>query len=85
MIKCISHKKVYASRELAEDALIEVRTQYEYGTHKGPVAVYQCDDCGYFHLTSRGPVNERLEREMTSGKIKKEKEAIRWMEKIKRK
>ena len=84
MIKCISSKKVYATSQIAEDALIEARTQFDYGPNKGPVAVYQCEDCGYFHLTSKGAVNPRLAQYISDGKLQRQKEANKWMEKIKR-
>lgn len=85
MIKCISHKKVYPTQEIAEDALIEARTHYNYAAQGGPVTVYQCEDCGYYHLTSRGPMNARLASYISEGKLNREKEANRWLDKIKRK
>lgn len=85
MVKCVSNKKVYPSKEIAEDALIEARTQFEYKIGSGPVAIYQCEDCGYFHLTSKGPMNQKLEQLMKDGKIQRQKEANQWLNKIKKK
>ena len=85
MIKCISHKKVFPTFEIAEDALIEARTNYNYGSQGGPVAVYQCEDCGQYHLTSKGVTNPKLERQMKEGKIDLQKEGNKWLDKIKRK
>lgn len=85
MIKCVSHKKTYPSLEIAEDALIEAHTHFEYGRSGGPVAVYQCEDCGLFHLTSKGVMNPRLARLITEGKIGREKVANQWLNKLKRK
>ena len=85
MIKCISHKKVYPSKEIAEEALVEAHTHYNYAPKGGPVAVYQCDDCGYFHLTSQGTMNPRLALYISNGKLGREKEANRWLDKMKRK
>lgn len=85
MIKCVSRKKEYPSLEIAEDALIEARTHYEFGAQGGPVAVYCCDDCGNYHLTSRGPMNAKLESFIRDGKMKLHKEGNRWIEKLKRK
>ena len=82
MIKCISHKKVFPTREIAQDALLDARSRFEYGTQAGPIAVYQCDDCGNYHLTSRGPMDPKLEEAIKSGKIKLQKEANRWLDKI---
>ena len=84
MIKCVSGKKVYPTSQVAEGALIEARTQFEYGLNKGPAAIYQCDDCGCFHLTSQGAMNPRLAQYISDGKLKRQKEANRWIEKIKK-
>jgi hypothetical protein len=85
MIKCSSHKKVYATKEIAEDALIEAHTQFDYGRGNGPVAIYQCEDCGYYHLSSKGVINEKLDKYLKEGKIQKQKEANWWMNKMKKK
>ena len=85
MIKCISHKKTYPSPEIAEDALIEAHTHFDYRAASGPIAVYQCDDCGSYHLTSKGTMNTKLAEYIKTGKIHQQKEANRWLDKIKRK
>jgi len=48
------------------------------------VAVYRCDDCGYYHLTSQGPMNKTLERLIRDGKIQRQKEANQWTHKLKK-
>ena len=83
-MKCVTNKKVYPTREVAEDALIEARIKFEYASGSGPVGVYQCEDCGYYHLTSKGPVNENLAQQLAEGKIKLQKEANRWLGKMKK-
>jgi hypothetical protein len=84
MIKCVSNKKPYPSKEIAEDALIEAHTNFEYKGGSGPIAIYKCEDCGYYHLTSQGTMNEKLERLMKEGKIQRQKEANQWLNKIKK-
>ena len=84
MDRCISGKRVYASREVAEDVLIETWTRFDFTPANGPIAVYQCDDCGQFHLTSRGPMNEKLAKALADGEIKRQKEADRWLGKLNR-
>jgi hypothetical protein len=84
MIRCVSNKKVYLTEDIAEQALIEAHTQFEYTRGSGPVAVYPCDDCGYYHLTSQGPMNKTLERLLMDGKIQRQKEANQWMNKLKK-
>jgi len=83
MNKCPTGKRLYHSEQLAEDALIEAHIHFDYRAGGGPVAVYQCDECGEFHLTSRGPMNVRLASQIADGTIKKQKEAGRWQNKFK--
>ena len=84
MIRCISNKKVYLTEDIAEQALIEAHTQFEYKKGSGPVAVYRCDDCGYFHLTSQGLMNQTLAQLLKNGKIQRQKEANQWIHKLKK-
>lgn len=84
MIKCVSGKKVYLTREHAEEALIGAHTRYDYANGQGPVNVYQCEDCGYYHLTSKGTLNDVLARQKQAGKIDRDKEAAAWLNKLKR-
>jgi hypothetical protein len=82
---CGGGKKSYVTRELAEEALIEAHTRYDFGRTSGPVGVYLCEDCGHFHLTSQGPMNQKLAEFLRTGQIQKSKEALKWEEKFKKK
>jgi hypothetical protein len=82
MIKCVSHKKVYRSVHLAEEALMGARTRFEYGNGTGPIGVYQCEECGYYHLTSQGTMNAKLAAYLSSSQFKYEKEAQHWIDKL---
>lgn len=84
MIKCVTQKKVYLTQVLAEEALLGAHIRFEYAAGRGPVAVYRCDDCGYFHLTSRGPMNPSLAQHVKSGTIDRQKQADAWEKKLKR-
>jgi len=75
---------MYKSYELAVDALIDARTRFDYTHQSGPITVYKCEDCGYYHLTSQGKMNEILESHLANGKIKRQKEANHWLEKLKK-
>lgn len=78
---CPSGKKQYPTLGQAEDALIDART--EHGSEKsGPVAVYRCEDCGHWHLTSKGAMNARLAEYIKSGKLKLNQQAARWKHKL---
>jgi hypothetical protein len=83
MIKCSSGKRVYFSAEIAEEVLIETRTRFDYANDNGPVATYKCDDCGYYHLTSKGKINDKLAEYLSSGKIQRQKNANQWLKKFK--
>lgn len=65
--------------------MIETQSKFDFASGNGPIAVYRCDDCGYYHLTSRGPMNERLAKFISDGKLQLQKEANRWIEKLKHK
>jgi hypothetical protein len=81
--RCTSGKRVYDSQAIAEDVLIELWTKNDYAENQAPIAVYKCEDCGLYHLTSRGPINESLSKYLASGKLKLNKEANRWLDKFK--
>jgi hypothetical protein len=80
---CPTHKKVYVTYEIAENALIAAHTRFDYPHGGGPVAVYECNECHYYHLTSQGEMNERLAQHLKEGKIKRQKEADYWLSKMK--
>ncbi|MFZ5970094.1 MAG: hypothetical protein ACOYXA_00750 [Bacteroidota bacterium] len=82
--KCPSGKKLFISQHLAEEALIEARIQFDYAPGAGPIGIYLCEDCGHFHLTSKGIMNERLVSMMQSGELRKAKMASEWQNKWKR-
>jgi len=84
MKKCITGKRQYHSQQLAEEALIEAHIHFDYRAGGGPVTVYQCEDCGEYHLTSQGAMNERLATLLSNGTIKKQKLAAQWQNKFKR-
>jgi hypothetical protein len=84
MRACPSGKRQYINENFAEEALIEAHVQFSYRPGSGPVAVYQCEDCGQWHLTSKGPVNLKLSQLLKEGKIKKQKEVQYWVDKLKK-
>ncbi|MBK7650541.1 MAG: hypothetical protein IPJ20_07035 [Flammeovirgaceae bacterium] len=83
MTKCNTGKRLYTSEALAEDALIGAHINFDYRTGSGPVAIYKCDECGNYHLTSHGEMNKRLALQLQSGFIQKQKQAARWQDKLK--
>lgn len=85
MSTCESKKKMYPTESVAEDALISAWTKYDYNDKQGPVGIYRCDMCGAYHFTSGGQMNPRLAQYISSGKIKRDAEAERWINKLKKK
>lgn len=81
MLTCSTGKRVYETLELAETALIDAYGKF----NRGPIAVYKCDDCGYYHFTSRGPMNEKLSAAIASGKIKEQQRANDWTDSLRKK
>jgi hypothetical protein len=84
MKKCPSGKKSYQSLSIAEDALVEAHVQFNYSKSQGPKGVYLCTDCGNYHLTSQGNLNDRLSKMMSDGSLTRLKEANQWMNKLKK-
>ncbi|MGL4631616.1 MAG: hypothetical protein ACRCVT_10460 [Leadbetterella sp.] len=75
-------KKSYQNEEIALDALVQNRILNVYSSAK---TIYRCDECGLYHLTSKGEIHPILHKKMGSGSIQKESEAKSWEEKLKRK
>jgi hypothetical protein len=83
MLRCSTGKRVYLTETLAEEALIDAHSRNHYAS-TGPINIYQCEDCGYYHFTSKGQWNEKLAQQIASGKIKRQQEANQWVNKLKK-
>jgi len=76
---CSTRKYEYISKDMAEDALIDQHIYKGFLPHEGPQDVYECDICGYWHMTSRNATrNARLQEEIDSGEMKRKQTASRW-------
>ncbi|MFN3839307.1 MAG: hypothetical protein ACK4RF_01250 [Cyclobacteriaceae bacterium] len=84
MHKCSSGKRSYTSAALAEEALIEAHIHFAFERGNGPVSYYLCEECGQFHLTSQGPMNERLGLLIKNGELRRLKEAYTWERKLRK-
>jgi hypothetical protein len=76
---------MYLTESIAEEALISGWITYQYTRGQGPIGVYLCEECGSYHLTSKGIINSKLQESITSGKIQRNKEVDAWLDKIRRK
>ncbi len=77
MKKC--SKRTYISERLAVDALLEARIRFD---QNNSVTVYQCMDCGEWHLTSKGTMHDELKRVIENGSLNKNKQAFHWQKKL---
>lgn len=78
-MSCPTHKYQYLSQDLAETALIDQHIYKGFAPHEGPQNVYECDICGYWHLTSKNAERSaRLQEMIDSGELKRKQEASRW-------
>lgn len=73
---------MYDTEELAIEALIANRSRFHHASHSGPINVYQCEDCGRWHFTSRGPAHPVLESEEVRKRIDLNREAGYWEQKL---
>lgn len=78
-MSCYTGKRIYKDQETAEEALIEARIQFE---HNKAINVYQCSDCSYWHLTSKGELNPTLKTYLESDTYRKDKLAREWNRKF---
>jgi len=82
--RCPTGKSLYLSLSLAEDALIDAWTRNNFTPGNGPVNIYQCDDCGNFHFTSKGIMNVRLKTELDNGTIARNRRAFELESKLRK-
>lgn len=82
MESCPSGKRLYADKQLAEEALIQHHIRNNYRAGEGPVNVYQCPMCGNWHFTSKGEMSELFEDEETRRFIERERRSFEWEQKL---
>jgi hypothetical protein len=78
-MRCSSGKIQYDSQHLAEGALIDQHIYKGFAAHEGPQNVYECRDCGCWHMTSRNAERlPRLQEMQDSGEMRKKQQASQW-------
>ena len=76
---CSTGKNQYATRSLAENALIEIHINRNFPPDQGPQNVYNCEICGDWHLTSKSQMrNDRLQKMIDSGEMRLKQQARQW-------
>ncbi|MGB3465267.1 MAG: hypothetical protein WBA74_08355 [Cyclobacteriaceae bacterium] len=81
-MNCSTGKRMYDTEDLAVEALIANRSRFHHGDNSGPINVYQCDDCGNWHFTSRGPEHPLLHSDEVQKRISLNREAGYWERKL---
>lgn len=76
-MSCPTHKKCYPTEQIAEEALIQARIRFDSNTAS---SVYQCEDCGEWHMSSKGELNAKLKQAIDSGELENEKKKLDWEE-----
>ncbi len=80
---CVTGKTCFDSMEIAEEALIQNRIRNYHVDGMGPINVYQCENCGSWHFTSKGEPSKLLSLKETKERIRKGGEAYYWERKLK--
>ena len=80
---CPSHKRSYLSKGEAEEALVQHHIHFHHGEGQGPLNVYECEHCGCWHFTSKGPTAEVLKSDAARRRIQRERTASDWERKLK--
>ena len=82
-MKCSSGKKCFEDEFLATEALIQNHVINDHTFGAGPINVYECDMCGYWHFTSKGVRHEVLDDPDLRDRIKREREGHFWERRLK--
>lgn len=78
-MSCPTGKYQYYNQDLAETALIDQHIYKGFLPHEGPQDVYECEFCGYWHLTSKSAErNQRLQEMIDSGEMRRKQEGSKW-------
>ena len=79
---CSTQKRPYDDETMAVEALIQWYIRND-SRSAGPTNVYQCEECGYWHFTSKGGLHEKLLDPEVKKYIEREKRAFEWEQKLK--
>jgi hypothetical protein len=79
MIDCPSRKIIYYSEKEAKEFLIMLHVKYQNSSTR---TFYTCDQCGYFHLTFLGEIDDTLKQAEQVGRIDQLREADYWIRKL---
>lgn len=79
---CVTGKRCYEDEAIAIEALIQHHVINNYESGEGPINVYECQDCGNWHFTSKGPKNAIFKDDSVIKKIENERRGLFWERKL---
>ena len=79
MSVCPSRKIIYYNEQEAKEGLIKLHVKYLNSSTR---TFYTCSQCGYFHLTSSGEIDDTLKQAQQTGRINQLSEADYWIRKL---
>ena len=80
--ECTTGKKCFDTKDQADQALINIHALGNFRAGSGPIAVYQCEDCNYWHFTSKGNKSSLLDDPEVKDHIKKTQQSRFWEDKL---
>ena len=80
---CVTGKRILETEALAEEALVQHHIINVYRAGEGPRNIYVCEDCGYWHFTSKGDAHALFADERVTKRIEQERIANQWERKLK--
>lgn len=83
-MNCTTGKRIFYSKELAEEALIANHQRFHHREGQGPINVYECHECGNWHFTSKGDINDLLKDPAIKSEINQQRQAMDWEKRFKK-
>lgn len=83
-MKCSNGKIQYNSEQEALNALIDHRARFHHSPNSGPINVYKCTICEFWHFTSRGLRHSILEDQEQKEKARILSASYDWERKFKK-
>ncbi|MEQ9405011.1 MAG: hypothetical protein RIM99_15570 [Cyclobacteriaceae bacterium] len=77
-MKCVTGKNCFETEDLAIEALIQNHIKFRHREGAGPINVYECRDCRFWHFTSSGKVSYVFNDPEIVARIRREQKMSDW-------
>ncbi len=81
-MNCVTGKRCFVTESLGVEALIQNHIRNDYRKGEGPKNIYECQECGYWHFTSKGAEHEVFSDEEILKRIRTERQGFQWERKM---